>query len=179
MYKFYLKIWSAWALRVTIESILFALFLSLVITLFFYMQKGTPPLTSAVQSALFVIFKFWFTLSWSLGLLIALFRSVKYFFYRCHDGYMLVLHACDSTKKIFPIGYGDLLKVWRKWFLLLIWMSALVTLFASLFLYFTSLERSFFAWFNLVSLYCIVLISGFAAFILMVARCKKTRIERC
>ena len=179
MRKFYLLIWLRWILRITLESVVFAIFFSFVITLFFYMQKGAPTMNDEVKTALLTIFKFWFTLSWSLGLLIALFRSIKYFFYSCAGGYILVLHTCNKEKKIFPVGYGDLLKVWRKWLLLLIWMSALTTLLISVVLYVTSLKQSFFAWFNLFSLYGIVLISGYASLVLLIARCKKIGVEQC
>ena len=122
MSKFYFFLWLRWSLRVTLCSTLLASALALAITSYIYINQSMPALNSEVFEALLNIFKFWFPIVWSLTLLLALFRSLKYIFNICFAGYELKLYSCDGKYILEDIGYGDLVKVWRKWFMLIIWL---------------------------------------------------------
>jgi len=180
--KFYLFIWLKWALRLTLCSIAFASILSIFVTLFVYISQGMPTYSNEVYSALVEVFIFWFVILWNFTLLVALFRSLKYVFNNCHNGYKLQLLSCPQdgeTEVIEYIGYGDLLKVWRKWFMLIIWLVGAQMVFA---LIFTKLFTSYdgiFEWFNIYVLYAFVLVGGYFSFILLGSRCKRVEIVKC
>jgi len=179
MGTFYFYLWFYWALKVTLNSLLTAAVFSLIMTFFLYIQQGAIDLTSEVIDALLDIAIFWFPIFWSFVLLIVLFRSVKYIFENCFDGYKFQLLSCNKTKVISSIGYGDLVKVWRKWFMLLIWLSAIEMIFALVFTkVFTSYE-SLFEWFNIYILYTFILIAGYISFIVIASKCRQIRISMC
>lgn len=179
MYKFYFLLWLKWAARVSFCSFFLASFLSGFITLFIYINQGSPTLNSEVLSALFEIAKFWFPLSWSLALLLALFRSVKYIFNTCIAGYELKLYSCNEKELLQEIGYGDLVRVWRKWFMLIIWMVAAQMVLALAFTYIFSEFKSIFEWFNIAWLFGFILIAGYFSFGVLTSRCKRVKIKQC
>ena len=179
MYKFYFFLWLRWALRVTLCSVFLALISSLLITIFLYIKQGLPVLSGEVFSALFDIVIFWFPLTWSFTLLIALFRSLKYIFNTQIAGYKLTLLDCSSKEVIIEIGYGDLVKVWRKWFMVMIWLVGTQMLLS---LVYTNLFTSYlgvFEWFNIYYLFTFVLIAGYFSFILLGGRCQKVKVVKC
>ena len=186
MSRFYFILWLRWAMRLTLCSVILAIILASVITTYLYFSQGRPSLNSEVLEALFDIFKFWLPLLWNFTLLLAFFRSLKYIFNSCINGYEFKLLTCSSVldknandEFIQTIGYGDLVKVWRKWFMLNIW---LVGSFMILSLVYTNLFTSFssvFEWFNIYWLFAFILISGYFSFILLGARCKKVKIVKC
>ncbi|WP_455756713.1 hypothetical protein [Sulfurimonas sp.] len=156
MSKFYLVLWLKWALRVTLCSIVLACGLSFLITTYIYVNQGMQELTSEVLQALWTVFKFWFPLAWSLTLLIALFRSLKYIFNSCCGGYELKLLACGSSDVIEEIGYGNLIKVWRKWFMLIIWLIGAQMILALVFTYTFTSYNGVFEWFDIYFLFFFV-----------------------
>ena len=182
MSRFYIKLWFFWAIRVTIESLLFGALLAGVATLVVYLTWGDAPLDEEVLKALLNLFKFWFIILWNLSLLVALFRSVKGIFNHCHSGYKMELLSCPKNSQsevLQVVGYGDLVKVWRKWFLLLIWLVASEMVIALAFtLLFTS-YNGLFEWFNIYVLYSFILIGGYFSFMVLGSRCKQVRIRKC
>ena len=149
-------------------------------------MQGMKPLESEIIRALIAIFKFWFALSWSFALLIILFRSLKYIFNICVGEYRFELLTCpveekkdESREVIADIGYGDLLKVWRKWFMLLIWMVAAQMIVALIVMKLFSSYENIFDWFNIYLLYLFILIAGYFSFIVLSMKCKKVRISKC
>ncbi|MBU1657884.1 hypothetical protein KKG72_02390 [bacterium] len=179
MYKFYFLLWLRWAVRLTVCSILLACGISLLVTLFLYMNQGAASLNIEILKALLDIFRFWFPIAWSVTLLISLFRGLKYIFNNCIAGYTLKLTACGSAHTIQTIGYGDLVKVWRKWFMLIIWLVGALMILS---LTFTSLFTSYegvFEWFDIYWLFSFILISGYFSFILLGSRCKKVKVVQC
>jgi len=186
MRNFYFILWLKWAVRLTICSVVLAVFFAFIVTAYLYISQGMPSLNMEVSEALFKIFKFWFPFFWSLSLLLALFRSLKYIFNSCINGYEFKLLTCSSVldkntddEFIQTIGYGDLVKVWRRWFMLNIW---LVGSFMILALIYTNLFTSFngvFGWFNIYWLFGFILLSGYFSFILLGSRCKKVKIVKC
>ena len=179
MGRFYLRLWLAWVVRVSVESVAVAGVVTLVVVLFFYVHKGLAPIDAQVQEALWQLFVFWFWIVWSVTFLLSLFRSVKYFFGRCYNGYLLRLLSCDLKESIESIGYGDLLKVWRRWFMLLIWIVSVFVLVGSAIGRFLFFKESLFAWFGLGWLYLFVMGSGFFAIVLSISLCKRIKVERC
>jgi len=184
--RFYFFIWLQWAVKLTVNTFILALYLAVVITLGIYFNEGAQPLSSEIEKALLAIFKFWFMLSWSFALLIMLFRSLQYIFNRCVQGYAFTLLRCqeeetkEETKEIIKnIGYGDLLKVWRKWFMLIIWLVAAQMIVAVIVMKTGSLYSTLFSWFNIYVLYIFILIAGFFSFIILSTKCKKVRIRKC
>jgi len=167
-------------LRVTLCSIALASVASMFITLFIYLtQDNILSLDAKIINALFQIFWFWFPLSWSLTLLIAIFRSLKYIFNRCQGGYMLRLLSCDEKEVLESIGYGDLVKVWRKWFMVIIWLVASMMVVSLGITYLFSDFTSIFEWFDIFWLFSFVLISGYFSFIILISRCKRVELVKC
>lgn len=136
-------------------------------------------ITKEVSQALFELFKFWFPLAWSLTLLIALFRSLKYIFNICISGHKLQLLACDNNETIDNIGYGDLVKVWRKWFMLMIWLVGAMMIISIFLTYIFTSYSGIFEWFDIYFLFIFVLLSGYLSFILLAGRCKNVKVVKC
>jgi len=147
-------------------------------------MQGMQPLEVAIKRALLTVFGFWFFLSWNFSLLIILFRSVKYIFNRCIHGYELKLLGCPSKENkeqgvISEIGYGDLVKVWRKWFMLMIWIVAAQMIVVVIMMKLLSGYENVFDWFNIYVLYIFILVAGYFSLIILSMKCKKVRIVKC
>ena len=179
MNKFYFFLWLRWAVRLSLCSIFLASILSFSITTYTYLSQGLPSLNSEVYLALKNVFIFWFPISWSLTLLIALFRALKHIFNTKIAGYELKLYSCDMKEILEDIGYGDIVKVWRKWFMLMIWLVGSLMILSLVYTYiFTSLE-SVFSWFSIYWLFVFILVSGYFSFMIMSHRCKRVKIVKC
>lgn len=179
MAKFYLLVWIKWVLRLTVCTLVLATILASIITFALYIKQGMPTLNDEVFLALGDLFMFWLPITLSIALLIALFRSIKFIFNRCHNGYKFELLTCNGKEKIEYIGYGDLVKVWRRWLMIIIWLTGAQMIVA---LIFTNLFTSYggvFEWFNIYWLFGFLLVSGYLSFILLGSRCKKVRVAVC
>jgi len=182
MRSFYFFLWFFWLVRVVLCTLFIAALISGVATLVIYIRQGILPLNDEVLSALYDIWHFWFVISLNIALLIALFRSVKYLFNRCYGGYMLKLKVCQKeANKAFikTIGYGDLVKVWRKWFMLLIWLVAAEIVFAVALSYLLSSSVSLFDWFSIYMLYFFIAVAAYFSFVFLSARCKALKVVKC
>ena len=183
MNKFYFILWLRWAVILTFLSVLLAVGIAAFITFFIYINQGVKSLDVQVYHALYDIFKFWFALSWSFTLLLSLFISLKSIFNRCIAHYKLNLLSCSNKNEISQvlekIAYGDLLKVWRKWFMLLIWLVGAQMIFVLIFMKLFSSYATLFEWFNIYILYLFILIAGYFSFVILSGRCKKVRIVKC
>lgn len=170
MQRFYFTLWLFWAIRIIVGSIASASVVSLIITAVLYVKKGFVPLEKEVYEALFELFRFWFLISLNFTVLLSLFRSVKYIFNICVAGYSFKLLSCPNKQEyIEVIGYGDLVKFWRKWFMLLIWLTAA----------FMIIDFILFDYYNIYILYGAILLSGYFSFIFIGVRCKQIRIVKC
>lgn len=177
--KFYIFLWLRWSLRVTLCSLFLAGTISLVVTIVLYFRLGLPELNHDNLMALYDLFRFWFAISWSLALLIAMFRSVKYIFKSCYSGYELKLTSCNSKEIIEEIGYGDLVKVWRRWMMTIIWLvGAQMIVVLAYTLLFTSMS-SVFEWFSIYWLFSFTLVAGYFSFVLLTTRCKRVKLATC
>ncbi|WP_373036650.1 hypothetical protein [Sulfurimonas sp.] len=179
MSKFYFLLWLRWSLRVTLCSTVFASVLAAFVTLYIYISQGMPTFGSEVVKALVDVFIFWFPIFWSFTLLLALFRSLKYIFNTCISGYELKLYTCDLKELIDNIGYGDLVKVWRKWFMLIIWLVGSLMVLSLAYTYIFTSYNGVFEWFDIYWLFGFILISGYFSFIMMSARCKRVKVAKC
>ena len=179
MSKFYFIIWLKWLVRLTICSVVLAFVFSLIITAVIYITQGMVSLSSEVFKALFALMKFWFPVVWSFTLLIALFRSLKYIFNNCNGGYQFKLLTCKEDEIIENIGYGDLVKVWRRWFMLLIWLVGSITVLALVFTNIFTSYSGIFEWFDIYYLFGFILFSGYFSFVLLGNRCKRVKVVRC
>ena len=180
MSRFYFSIWLHWVVRVLFCSIIGGAILATLVTALLYINKGLPSLSAEVWQALWQIFLFWFTILLNLSVLFALFRSAKYLFNRCHAGYKFVMTACPKEQSIIEVvGYGDIVKFWRKWLLLLVWIVASITLLIWVVSFAFIESGSFFAYFSVWWLYGFILIAGYPSFVLIGSRCKQMRIKRC
>lgn len=178
MNNFYLQLWINWVVRVTLCSLFFTSLVSLSITFILYLNYNITNFNDEIFNALVDIFLFWFPIAWSFSILLALFRSLKYIFNHCYSGYKLSLLSCQKTT-IEIVGYGNLVKVWRKWFILMIWLVASEMILSLLFTSFFTSFNSIFDWFNIYLLYIFILIAGYFSMIILSAKCKKVRLERC
>ena len=179
MTRFYLLLWLKWAIRVTVCSVVMATVASIFITLYLYLSQGMPDLNDEVMGALFEISKFWFPIVWSLTLLLSLFRSLKYIFNSCINGYQLKLLQCNTKDIIEVIGYGDLVKVWRKWLMLMIWLIGAQMILSIVFTNLFTDYSGVFEWFDIYFLFFEVLIAGYFSFIVLAGRCKQIRVAKC
>lgn len=179
MHKFYFFLWLRWAIRLTLCSVAFAALFSFLVTFYIYISQGMSALDRDVSKALLEVFSFWFALFLNATLLLALFRGMKYLFNTCIYGYKLILLSCDTKEEIKVIGYGDLLRVWRKWFMLMIWLVGSFMIISLVFTYLFSSYGGVFEWFNIYWLYLFILASGYLSFIFMSARCKSVKLSRC
>ncbi len=182
MSKFYLYTWLAWALRLTFSSVFSALVLAICISAYLYISQGMVPIILKLQEALFDITKFWFLILWNFTLLLFLFRTLKPVFNRCYNNYKLQLFTCPKegeTQVIEEVGYGDLVKVWRKWFMLIIWLVGAQMIVALIFSYALSETTAVFDWFNIYVLYAFILVAGYFSFMILTARCKRVKLVKC
>ncbi len=179
MSKFYFFLWLRWSLRVSLCSIIMAVLFSSFITLYLYIKQGSPPLNEDILNALFQVIKFWFPITWSGTLLLALFRSLKYIFNTPIYAYKLQLRSCDNKEILNEIGYGDLVKVWRKWFMLIIWIVGVEMVISLIFTYTFTSYKGVFEWFDIYFLFLFILIAGYLSFILLSNRCKRVKVVRC
>lgn len=179
MGRFYFLLWLRWALRITVCSVAFSVLFSSFVTTVTYLSYDTPSLNSELIEAVFDIFVFWVALFWPLALLLSLFRSLKYVFNVCLGGFELKLLTCDAQDTIDIIGYGDLLKVWRKWLMLLVWIVGSLMILAVFATKLFMPYDSIFEWFNAYWLYAFIVAGGYAAFVLMITKCKKIKAIVC
>lgn len=179
MSKFYFLLWFRWAARVVTCSVLLAYFFSLLITAYSYFSSSMPPIDIQVFNALRDVLEFWFPIVWSVTLLFALFCSLKFIFKRCINGYKFELYNCRGDELIKYIGYGDLVKVWRRWFMLNIWLVGALMIVAIVITIFFSSYNGVFEWFDIYWLSAFILASGYLSFILLGARCKKVKLSKC
>ena len=182
MWRFYLGLWLVWVARMLSVSLLLSAFFSLLVTASLYLYKGLPPMEAEVNAALAEIATFWFLLLLNLTLPLALFINLKYLFNHCVNAIALRLRSCslkNSNEYLDPVEYGDLRKVWRKWFLLIIWISSVMVLFSFLIFYFFVSSGSFFEWLSVYHLYSYILLSGFFALTLFGSRCKSVSLKKC
>lgn len=135
-------------------------------------------MSNEVMSALKDIALFWFALIWSLTLLIALFLVVRRLFYRCIDHRQLTLRSCSGRESIKIAGMADVVKVWRKWLMAIIWATAAQIIIVVALHYLLGID-ALFSWFSVYWLYLFVLIAGLLTLPLMEARCKLVRVGRC
>ena len=179
MYKFYFLLWFRWVVRLSLCSVFLALALSFVITAGIYFLKGNGILDTDVLKAVFDIWIFWTLIAWNFTLLIALYRSVKYLFNNCLNGYSLKLLECNSADAIEVVGYGDLPKVTRKWMMSLIWLVSVFIIVALIFTKLFASYDSLFEWFNIYWLYLFLVLSGFISFVIFTNISKKVKVSRC
>lgn len=179
MNKFYFFLWLRWSLRLTLCSTILASVLSSFVTLYVYLSQGMVTINGEVVKALIDVFVFWFRVLWSFTLLLALFRSLKYIFNSCIYGYELKLYSCDSKEILEQVGYGDLVKVWRKWFMLIIWLVGSLMVLSLIYTYLFTSFSGVFDWFNIYWLFVFLLFSGYFSFILMSSRCKRVKVAKC
>ncbi len=176
MRRFWFKLWLSWAVRFSVESILFASAFSFVVSAAIYYLKGMPDLQSDVLYALSDIFRFWFAIFWSMTLLLSLFRGLKYLFNHCYEGYVLKLLTCKGAETIETVGYGDITPLFRKWMMSMIWSISTLMIFSFIVSYF--LLNSY-NWYNIYVMYIFILISGAITLPLMGHRCKRIKLQIC
>ena len=182
MHRFYLSLWISWVIRVVLCTLFIASSIAFVITSVIYIKQGLPDLSQEIVNALFDVWQFWFVISLNAALLIALFRSVKYLFNRPHAAYMMKLRSCPKEQEslyLEEIAYGNLVKVWRKWFMLLIWLVGSFMVIATIVSYIFSSSTALFSWLSIYILYFFILVAGYFSFIFLESRCKSVRIVKC
>ena len=183
MRKFYFYLWLRWIFWLTFLSLSLAIAGAGFITVILYIKQGAVSLNSEVSTALFAIFRFWFALLWSATLLLSLFLTLKTLFNRCYANFKLILLSCPNKKmqmhEIREVGYGDLLKVWRKWFILLIWFVVAEVIIGFIFMKLFFHKETLFDWFNIYFLYLFLLIGGYFSFMILGVRCKKVKVVKC
>jgi len=177
MGRFYFRLWFLWAVRFLFCSIFFALLFASLITSILYLKQGALSLNKEILEALFLVLKFWFPIALSFSILLALFRGLKYVFNKNIYHHKLVLLDCKDNF-IDDIGYGDLVKVFRKWLMLLVWIIAsFIVVMIVVIKLFTSLN--FLLFLNIYTIYILILLAGYFSLILLSSKFKKIKVIRC
>lgn len=179
MAQFYFLLWLRWASVLSVKSVLLGALLAAFFVLGLYVKQGMPPLSQEVQIALWDLLSFSFAFTWSFAFLLLLFRRLKFIFNTCINGYQLELLTCKGDEKIDPIGYGDMLKVWRKWLMLLIWLVGICMILGIILTRLFTSHEGVFEWFSIYWLYAFILVSASLSFVLLGSWCKKVRLTRC
>ena len=179
MTRFWAGLWLYWALWVSLISVLLGAAAAVSVTLMLYFLKGAVSLDSEVLGALLDIGAFWFAVTWSLALPLALLLVVKRLFYRCIDHWKLILLSCDGKEQISDVGVADTLKLWRKWLFVIIWAVAVQTLLVAGVAYLLGLSEGLMGWFGVGWLYLFVLGAGAMTLPLMAVRCNMVKVLRC
>lgn len=86
---------------------------------------------------------------------------------------------CGTKEYINPVGYGNLVKFWRKWLMLLVWLSGAQMVVAVVISYMVDADISLFDWFSIYVLYLFIVMSAYISFVLIGQRCKQVSVVRC
>lgn len=178
MRRFWLGLWLYWAVWLTLFSVGAGALLAAAVTLLSYFLKGAPALDLEILAALGEIAFFWFGLTWSLALLVALFLVIRRLFYRCIDHHQLTLQNCSGRESMNKAGTEHTLRLWRKWLMAIIWATAAQIIVVITVRYALGTE-DLLSWFSVYWLYLFVLISGLMTLPLMEARCKVVKVQKC
>ena len=179
MRNFWLRLWSYWALWITLFSVVSGLLIAIAVTVLIYFYKGSAGLNSDVLGALADVVRFWFAPAWSIGLVVGMLLSLKRLFYRCTGGQQLLLYSCDGSELIRPVHVEDTLKLWRKWLFVTVWIIALAVLAGAGIAYLSVGEESMMAWFSIYWLYLFFLLSALITLPMMAKRCKMVKVGAC
>lgn len=179
MLRFYLLLWFFWLYKTLRFALLWGGALASLVTLWLYVQEGSPLLDEAIKNALVEIFLFWFLPLFHLAFVFALFLSSKHLFYNCFAEKELRLRVCEGETEEEKIERKNLLRISRKLLFLIIWISAALTLALFSALYLLGVCVAFFSCFSIVWVDTLVLASGFFAIALLLQRCKYIEIKRC
>lgn len=179
MSKFYFFVWFYWAVRVFLSTLILACGFDVLITLGTYLYLDLPELNTQTNNALVKLLRFWFPITLSISFLIALFYSLKSVFNRCTEGYKFVLLTCLDAQVIENVSYKDLIKVFRKWLMLIIWLVGAEVILSFVFMKIVSDFESIFEWFSIYTLLLYVFGAAYISFFALGIRCKRARIVRC
>jgi len=177
--RFYLFIWFRWVIRVVFCSVFLAAVLTSLLSIFLYFYYGATTLQNEVYNALLDIFGFYFSIFWSFTLLVALFRSLKYIYNTRCCGYEFRLYGCQDREFIEKIRYSNLIKVWRKWFSVLIWIVSSIVVVSIIIGKILFGFAELFEWFNIYWLGGFTAVGGYFSFIFLPLRCKQTKVVKC
>ena len=92
---------------------------------------------------------------------------------------LLTCTKIQESSYIESVGYGDIVRVWRKWLMLIIWMVGVEMIIAVVLNKLFTSDSAVFDWFNIYLLYAFVLVSGYISFILLTSRCKLVKVKKC
>ncbi len=180
MNRFFLLLWIFWLAYVVFWSFVLGSLLATVITLFLYIRSGMPEFTDAVVYALLDVGHFLFMITYNIALLIVLFLSIKQLFKRCFDRWRLELIGCLEYKTVLSdIGYGDLIHIWRRWMMYLVWFSAFFMIVNLIFSKVFGEFHSVFEWFDIYHLYSYIAIGGFFALRQITINSKYVKVKSC
>jgi membrane protein YdbS with pleckstrin-like domain len=70
-------------------------------------------------------------------------------------------------------------KVWRRWFMLNIWLVGGFMIIAVIFTYIFTNYDEIFEWFSIYWLCAFIFLSVYISFILLGARCKQVKVSKC
>ncbi len=178
MIRFYFLLWLHWVGVLLLQSIGSAFLLTLIFVAWIYFSKDVA-LNKDVIDALVSLFSFWFWVIWSATFVASLFFAFKSFFNHCYAGYVLKVIDCNSHVALEHIGYSDLIQIWRKWLMLLIWITAFFIIVLSILLYALFEIQTLFSWLNLTIMIVLAICSAFFALFFLRFRTQKIRVERC
>jgi len=179
MTRFYLRLWLFWFFQVSILSLGTAAFGDAAVTAGLYLYRGAPALDASVLEALWEIAGFWFGIIWSVTLLWALFVSLHRILERCYAHRKFILLTCKGDERITPVGYGDIVTLWRRWMMLLIWLVAAQLILMVGIRVVLGFEKALQEWFDIYWLYGALMIAGALSFPLLATRCKRIRVSQC
>ncbi|MBN2896974.1 MAG: hypothetical protein JXK05_13905 [Campylobacterales bacterium] len=175
---FALRLWLYWLWWVLLYSVAVAAATAAVLVGVIYVLKGAPALDADVYGALEAIARVVFVPLWCAALLWAHLMVTRRLFACCLGGRRLILLTCKGDERIYPVGLGDVLPVWRRFLMLIVWIVAVEVL---LLVGVTSLwgGMSATALLRPSVLGAMSALGAFAALLVLLGRCKCILVTQC
>lgn len=175
---FALRLWLYWLWWMLLYSVAAAAVADGAAVGVIYLLKGAPQLDTSVYGALEAIARVAFVPLWCAALLWAHLMVTRRLFSCCLGGKRLILLTCKGDERIYPVGLGDVLPIWRRFLMLIVWTVALeavlVVGIAALFGGFSITTHLSAPMLGVMSAF-----GALAALLVMLRRCKRIRITQC
>ncbi len=127
MIDLYLRLWLYWLFWLFLYSLVAAVLVDMVLVGSIYLIKGAPSLDEQVRRALGSMVLTIFGPLWSMVLIGTQLIVLRRMMQRCFGGKRMILLTCKGDERIWPVGLGDVLSVWRRWVVLIAWMVMIET----------------------------------------------------
>lgn len=178
MNKLLSKLVIRWIITFLMISLVSSIGFATLVSGIIYSYKGFPELNSQTWSALKIIWFFWLSIGYGVGIITGVVFALKTLLYRCVENKRLVLIDCKG-ERVDLFGSKPYFKFWRKWFFTLIWINVTQVIVAIGTHKLLVGGEIWLGWFNGISMGLMIIVSGALALIWVVSRSKRVRLELC